>query len=121
MMRDKKCFEWAAGAVAYNSLSFDGVYPAIDISTPLNVTAGGTQDDSGREVAAGCCPTSEQDCLVGRRDLLDNGAAAGGFRSGFRFDIFHNICSITYSHIDEVAHARTCHVLRERHIFTSNS
>ncbi len=32
-----------------------------------------------REVVAGCCPTSEQDCLVGHRDLCDSGAAAGGF------------------------------------------
>ena len=56
---------------------------------------------NARGAAAGGCPTSEQDCLVGRRDLLDCGAAAGGFRSGFRLDIFHNICSITYSHIDD--------------------
>ena len=101
MMRDKKCFEWAAGAVAYNSLSFDGVYPAIDISTPLNVTAGGTQDDSGRGATAGCCPTSEQDCLVGRLDRWDSSWNGAGFRFGFRLDIFDNICSITYSHIDD--------------------
>ena len=29
-------------------LSLDGVYPAVDSSTPLRVTAGGAKDDSGR-------------------------------------------------------------------------
>ncbi len=42
-----------------------------------------------------------RDCLVERQDLCDSGAAAAGFRFGFRLDIFDNICSITYSHIDD--------------------
>jgi len=32
--------------VDFHCRRFDGVYPAIDISTPLNVTAGGAQRDS---------------------------------------------------------------------------
>ena len=32
--------------VDFRCRRFDGVYPAIDISTPLNVTAGGAQRDS---------------------------------------------------------------------------
>jgi len=52
-------------------------------------------------VAAGCCPTSEQDCLVGRLDRWDSSWNGAGFRFGFRLDIFDNICSITYSHIDD--------------------
>ena len=83
-MRDKKCFEWAAGAAAYHSLSFDSA-----------------QDDSGRKVEAGCCPTSEQGCLVGRLDLWDSSWNGAGFRSGFRLDNLDDIRSITYSHIDD--------------------
>ena len=34
--------------VDFRCRRFDGVYPAIDSSTPLRVTAGGAKDDSGR-------------------------------------------------------------------------
>lgn len=54
-----------------------------------------------RGAAAGYCPTSEQDCLVGRRDLWDSSWNGAGFRSGFRLDNLDDIRSITYFHIDD--------------------
>jgi len=60
-------------------------------------------------------PRAGASSLVGRRDLWDSGAAAAGFWSDFRFDIFHNIRSITNSHIDEVAHARSAIFSHQTH------
>jgi len=54
--------------------------------------------------AGGYAVSIGRDCLVGREDLWDSGAAAGGFQSGFRlgsesFSRGGHVCAFTYDYV----------------------